>query len=186
MKCTKCGREAQYNPPAEMPGFTVIDMRSHDEAEKWAWYCKKCKTGFCGQCAFPKWQALKAKEGLTGSELARKLNQDPGAVFSEMPTCPTCRGELSGKPPPGKCFIATAACGSDQKDEVVVLQEFRERYLKRCLLGRVAIGLYETLSPPVAAAIAQRPLLRWLVRTCVVQPAARALTCLTGISRDHR
>ena len=73
--------------------------------------------------------------------------------------------------PPSKCFIATAACGTDQADDVMRLQLFRERVLRQSSAGQLAIDLYENFSPALARLIARRRCLRFLTRTLQVRPA---------------
>lgn len=72
-----------------------------------------------------------------------------------------------------KCFIATAAYGADQADDVVRLRQLRDDVLVRSSAGRLLLDLYETISPPLAARIATSPgACRW-TRRLVVQPARR-------------
>ncbi len=70
------------------------------------------------------------------------------------------------------CFIATAACGSDQAEDVVHLQDFRDTVLRPRLLGTALVTAYEACSPPVARFIARSSLMRFAVRLFVVRPAA--------------
>lgn len=83
-----------------MPGMIVVDVSTtHADLEQWAWYCAACGEVYCGQCCLPKWQALKAQEGLSGRQLAAKLEADPGAYFFEAPTCPVDQSEVVSERP---------------------------------------------------------------------------------------
>ena len=72
----------------------------------------------------------------------------------------------------GQCFLATAACGSPQAPDVLVLREFRENVLRTSTLGRAVCRIYNAVSPPLARIVARHPLLRLIVRRTVITPAA--------------
>ena len=72
----------------------------------------------------------------------------------------------------GKCFIATAACGTPAHPDVATLRRFRDATLERSSLGRALVRSYYALSPPLAIAIERRPAARRIVRSLVVAPAA--------------
>lgn len=69
------------------------------------------------------------------------------------------------------CFIATAACGTDQAEDVVQLRAYRDNVLQQSRIGRTFITAYEATSPPIAQIISDSPFARSLVRSLVVRPA---------------
>jgi WD40 repeat protein len=86
----------------------------------------------------------------------------------------------------GGCFVATAACGSEDAADVVVLRRFRDEVLLRGRGGRALVAVYETLSPLLADWMTRSASARRLARRFVIRPAvALARLCLTP-SRDRR
>ncbi len=86
-----------------------------------------------------------------------------------------------------RCFIATAAWGSPLDPHVQALRDFRDRHLVTNAPGRLFVNTYYRVSPPIAAVIAQRPILRAAVRTALTPivlavefPAAAAGIGLAG------
>ena len=67
----------------------------------------------------------------------------------------------------GGCFIATAAYGSYMEPDVMVLRNFRDRYMLTNVLGRTIVNFYYAASPPVADYIAVRPALRTATRATI-------------------
>lgn len=91
--------------------------------------------------------------------------------------------------PEGMCFIATAACGSADAPDVQTLRAFRDRLLRRFLVGELFIHCYETLSPLLANVISRSAIVRALVREVVVRPCAKiagALTDRHGVDDDTK
>ncbi len=64
----------------------------------------------------------------------------------------------------GFCFIATAAYGAYDHQDVVRLRAFRDMYLAKTDAGRKFIELYYRYSPPAAKVIEENGFLRWLAR----------------------
>jgi hypothetical protein len=96
--------------------------------------------------------------------LMRTLDPDDIAGISILyplgyPETATGRGG-----PGGGCFIATAAYGSGLAGEVRILSDFRDGYLLTNSLGRNFVRTYYRLSPSVAGFIAEKPLIKFLVR----------------------
>jgi uncharacterized repeat protein (TIGR02543 family) len=68
------------------------------------------------------------------------------------------------------CPVATAAYGTRTAERLHVLREFRDVVLLRSAAGSRFVALYYQLSPPVAALIASRDLLRTLIKELLVDP----------------
>jgi hypothetical protein len=60
-----------------------------------------------------------------------------------------------------KCYVVTAASGSQHSDLVVFYREFRDEVLNRTKIGRNFIRLYYKKSPPLARLIENNRLLKW-------------------------
>ncbi len=73
----------------------------------------------------------------------------------------------------GGCFIATACYGSSAAAEVKVLSKFRDEYLLGNIVGRAFVRGYYRVSPSLSRFIANRTVLRWLLRMQIM-PFVRA------------
>jgi hypothetical protein len=62
------------------------------------------------------------------------------------------------------CFVATAAYGSLLANDVELLRGFRDRLLKRTVLGELAVETYYTFGPTVAGVVGESDLLRATAR----------------------
>jgi len=80
---------------------------------------------------------------------------------------------------PADCFIATAACGTDDHDDVVALRGFRDDVLLQNRPGRLAVKTYYALSPPIARWISRSHRRRAAVRRLIVAPASRLTDAVT-------
>lgn len=77
------------------------------------------------------------------------------------------------------CFIATAAIGTSNHEDVASLRRFRDDVLLESRLGRLFVWLYYSTSPPIARWIASGHYRRTIVRRLCVEPAARLTEKLT-------
>jgi hypothetical protein len=62
------------------------------------------------------------------------------------------------------CFIATAAFGSKMEPRVVILRDFRDRYLLNNRSGQAVVSFYYRFSPPLAIYIEEHDTLKACVR----------------------
>ena len=75
----------------------------------------------------------------------------------------------------GKCFIATAAYGTETAPELGILRDFRDQVLLSNALGSRFVDAYYKLSPPVADFIAKDDFVRAVVREMLIDPVVRLL-----------
>lgn len=103
---------------------------------------------------------------------APPMGSDPGetAAYGNK-TCPVCGG--SGKAPAPtvehsektrKCFVATAAFGDPDCQELVILRRFRDEKLLPHKLGRKFVSIYYAVGPSLAKFVERRPALKKTTR----------------------
>ena len=92
-------------------------------------------------------------------------------------------GTVPTTPPPTApnygfgCFVATAAYGAADHPMVMLLRDFRDRYLLTWPGGRWLAKQYYTHGPAAADMIRNRPVAMWAVR-CLLAPLAALTFCL--------
>jgi hypothetical protein len=85
--------------------------------------------------------------------------------------------EIGFWPPGGnfwnRCFIATAAYGTETASQLDILRDFRDQVLLKNALGSRFVVAYYRLSPPVADFIGKNDFLRAVVREALVDPVVK-------------
>ncbi|WP_066800197.1 CFI-box-CTERM domain-containing protein [Sphingomonas soli] len=71
----------------------------------------------------------------------------------------------------GACFVVTAAMGDASHPDVIALRNFRDRWLLKRPVGRVAISWYYRFGPTLAAFVGRSPLRRRIAYFLLVRPA---------------
>jgi hypothetical protein len=156
-------------PPIYLPNFD-----NYKPAQTIMFQCVRCHTHYildeCGNCGNGKFEAGESNQRLGVFCKACHV----GLTFWTCGNCGTQNpvSKTLFLPPEKKCFIATAACGSDETWEVAVLRTFRDQTLCRSGVGRALVSLYYRLSPPLAHLISASPLLAAVVRARLITPIA--------------
>ncbi|MBC2726042.1 CFI-box-CTERM domain-containing protein, partial [Desulfosporosinus sp.] len=105
---------------------------------------------------------------LTGTDnklqiAANSLKDSNGNVQTEVLTTPAITtGQVD------ECFIATAAFGSKNQSDVVLLRQFRDQFLLSNPLGKAFVETYYTYSPPIAQTIAGSVILKFVTRVLLL------------------
>ena len=68
------------------------------------------------------------------------------------------------------CFIATAAYGTNDTEQINILREFRDKVLLPNKAGAAFVSFYYKVSPPIAGFISKNEVLRTIVRVGFVDP----------------
>ncbi|MFW2404580.1 MAG: fibronectin type III domain-containing protein, partial [Gammaproteobacteria bacterium] len=103
-----------------------------------------------------------------------------GAQSNQLMASPAVTVPYPDLPDKG-CFVATAAFGLDWAAEVLILQDFRDRFLLTSSPGRAFVASYYRYGPVAANFVSDRDALRWLVRALLSPLVAFALI-LTSVS----
>lgn len=74
----------------------------------------------------------------------------------------------------GKCFVATAAYGSELANEVECLRHFRDEQLSRTYCGNKMVALYYKIGPIAADFLNTHPNLKPFVRS-LLNPIVRTI-----------
>ncbi len=175
MECSKCGRPAGLT--LKVPeGTDILLGGGHGHHEQLAWECGKCGKIFCGRCAYPRWQALKAKEGLGGLELEAKLERDPNACFHEQARCPNCKTNLEPKHEVVKstgCYVVTATYGKNSREAALVHAKCRRTFLLNPFLT-TGWCLYKYYGPIFARWSRSNQTAFWLCKVLLANPIIKA------------
>jgi len=87
--------------------------------------------------------------------------------------------EIGFWPPGGnfwdRCFIATAAYGTETASQLDTLRDFRDQVLLENALGSQFVEAYYKVSPPVAAFITKSDFLRAVIREVLLDPVVNLL-----------
>lgn len=142
-----------------------------DEKLSISFRCPKCKDAYiassrtgpsinCPSCGGPAPRVQKGKTSGASEENEAERKQSPA-------TPPPSVAEGNSK---AGCFIATAACGSEQAEDVVCLRRFRDETLMASSVGRAVVSVYYLASPPIASLVRANAVVRSIVRVAIIRP----------------
>ena len=80
-----------------------------------------------------------------------------------------------------KCFIATAAYGSETSQQLDTLRLFRDEVLLRNEAGAAFVKFYYRTSPPIASFIAKHEGIRTIVREAILDPVVFTVKQTQGL-----
>jgi len=123
-------------------------------------------------------------EGQEGRQLSatRMLLGDEGEVrFDEIGVWPPGGGFWDWLNE--RCFVATAAYGTETTPELDILRDFRDQVLLENGAGSAFVDAYYKLSPPVANFIVRNDFMRAIVREVLVDPLVHLLGWAQGLWR---
>lgn len=75
----------------------------------------------------------------------------------------------------GSCFIATACYGNYDALEVLELRQFRDEKLLKSNIGKMFVGFYYFVSPPLATLISKSNILKSWTRKYFLEPIVTRL-----------
>lgn len=137
--------------------------------------CVKCQTVArlepCGNCGklFYVLDGRKLRCGACGQGFK---SWDCASCACQNPVGSTTLVHKASK---GMCFIATAACGTQDCPEVGYLSAWRDQVLERWAVGRAFIRLYYAASPPLARLISESRPMQKVVRGTLLRPTVSLL-----------
>jgi hypothetical protein len=79
------------------------------------------------------------------------------------------------------CFIATAAYGTIDAEQIDILRDFRDEVLLQNKAGAAFVSFYYKVSPPIAKLISQNEVLRTIVRVGFVDPLVAIVRFVQGL-----
>ena len=82
-----------------------------------------------------------------------------------------------------RCFVSTAAYGTETASQLDILRDFRDQVLLGNALGSGFVAAYYRISPPVANFIAKCDFLRAVVREVLIDPVINLLQWSQGLWR---
>ncbi len=107
--------------------------------------------------------------------LSQKTQGPNSAEVSDFPEKTSAFPNLDDE---DRCFIATAAYGSNMEPQVILLRKFRNQYLLTNPIGKRLVAVYYSLSPPVAESIRKNGWLKSVVRVILLPFIGLAAYCL--------